>query len=348
MAISVNIIGCDNGVGLSRDMRLLADACRRAGAEVTITALAVERDKLRKVRRFFKIAQIRMWWRRVSGAALPRFDINLMVETIRPEYFSWAATNAWMPNPEWASSRDVAASRRIDVILAKTRHAERLFAARGCRTRFVGFTSLDRNDPSVPRERAFFHLAGSSSSKGTDALYRLWCRHPEWPVLTIVRSRRAIPLGGDDAPVTAPNVELREGHVDDAELRHCQNRHRFHLCPSETEGYGHYIGEAMSVGAVVATLDAEPMNELVGPDRGLLVAPSGSGKKHLATTYYFGDAQMESAILRMLALDDAALDALGANARAWFRHNRERFQANISDWLAAQAEAAGTRPSTAP
>ena len=348
MALSVNIIGCDNGVGLSRDMRLLADAFQRAGAEVTITARPVERGKLRKVRRFFKVAQIRMLWRRICGAALPRFDINLMVETIHPEYFSWAATNAWMPNPEWTSTRDVAALRRIDVVLAKTRHAERLFAARGCRTRFVGFSSLDRDDPSVPRERAFFHLAGSSSSKGTDALYRLWCRHPEWPVLTIVRSRRAIPLGGGDAPATTPNVDLHEGYVDDGELRRCQNRHRFHLCPSETEGYGHYIGEAMSVGAVVATLDAEPMNELVGPDRGLLIAPSGSGKKHLATTYYFGDAQMESAILRMLALDDATLDALGANARAWFRHNRERFQAAVADWLAAQAEAAGMRPGTGP
>lgn len=348
MTTSVNIIGCDNGVGLSRDMRLLAEACRRAGAAVTITAIPVKRGKLRKVWRLLRIAQLRMWWRRFIGEELPHFDINVMVETIYPEYFSWAGTNAYLPNPEWVSKRDLAALRRIGVVLAKTRHAHRIFGARGCRTQFIGFASVDRNDPAVARERTFFHLAGSSSTKGTDALYRLWCRHPEWPVLTIVRSRRAIPLGGGNAVVTVPNVDLHEGYMDDEELRRRQNLNRFHLCPSETEGYGHYIGEAMSTGAVVVILDAEPMNELVAPDRGLLVAPSASGRKNLATTYLFDEAQLEAVIQRLLALDDAAIGVMGASARAWFWDNRECFQTRVAAWLAAQAEATEARPSPEP
>jgi hypothetical protein len=337
MAVSVNIIACDNGVGLSRDMHLLAAAFRRAGADVAITGLAVPRGKLRKVWRFFKTAQIKMWWRRISGGTLPHYDINLMVETIYPEFFRCATTNVYLPNPEWVSSRDLAALRRIDTVLVKSRHAQRIFAARGCRTHFVGFTSIDRHDPAVPRERGFFHLAGASSSKGTETLYRLWRRHPEWPKLMIVRSRRATPIGGD-AAAPAGNVDLREGYLSDADLRRYQNMHRFHLCPSETEGYGHYIGEALSVGAVVATVDAEPMNELVASDRGILVPPSRTGSKHLATTYFFDDAAMEAAIHRMLALDDAAIDALGANAIAWFEQNRERFHANVAAWLAAQTK----------
>ena len=40
----------------------------------------------------------------------------------------------------------------------------------------------------------------------------------------------------------------------DAELREIQNANLFHLCPSETEGFGHYIVEALSVGAIVLTL----------------------------------------------------------------------------------------------
>ena len=65
--------------------------------------------------------------------------------------------------------------------------------------------------------------------------------------------------------------------LDDAALRTLQNSHRFHLCLSEAEGWGHYIAEALSVGAITLTCDAAPMNELVTAERGLLVA-AGRGQ----------------------------------------------------------------------
>ena len=87
--------------------------------------------------------------------------------------------------------------------------------------------------------------------------------------------------------MVAPNIDHRIGHLSDGELRRLQNSHRFHLCPSQTEGSGHYLVEALSVGATTLTLDAAPMNELVTADRGLLVPIAHTGTQYLATTNFF-------------------------------------------------------------
>ena len=105
--------------------------------------------------------------------------------------------------------------------------------------------------------------------KGTDRLVRVWQRHPEWPRLILVQHKD----GGAVTPV-APNIDARVGYLSDQELRTLQNESLFHLCLSLTEGWGHYIVEAMGVGAVTITVDARPMNELVdgGPWRARAVS----------------------------------------------------------------------------
>ena len=116
-------------------------------------------------------------------------------------------------------------------------------------------------------------------------------------------------------------------------MKRLQNAHLFHLCPSETEGFGHYIVEAMSVGAVVVTLDAPPMNEMITPERGILVPYSRTGTQHLATTYHFDDAALEAAIAQAIATDTARCGAMGAAARAWYEFERAAFPARLDDAL---------------
>lgn len=322
----VNLIAWNNGVGLTRDLRLLADALRAGGHEVHVTA--VGRGKLRK---WFRppLMRLRNGLQRLLGS--PRFDVNLMLERVRPEDFGSATRTLFVPNPEWCAPSDLAHLARLSGVLAKTRHAVQLFDALGARTAYMGFTSEDRFDANVPRERRFFHLAGRSSNKGTAALIALWQRHPEWPTLTIVQSpRTAQPI---DPP--AANIEHRIDYVDDAELKRLQNACRFHLCPSETEGYGHYLVEATSVGAVTFTTDGEPMNELVTPQHGVLVAANRTGRQQMATTYFFDPAAMEAAIERVLAMPEPELDALGTAARAWYLGNHAGFPARVQAALAA-------------
>lgn len=323
--LSLNVVAWNNGVGLSRDMTLLEEALGKAGFDVTLTRIG--RGKLRK---WFRPMLVRA--RHAVRGALgipPRHDATLMLEHLRPEEFGAARFHFFIPNPEWCLPSDVSALRHIDGVLAKTRHAREIFAACGKPVAEIGFTSQDRYDAEVPRRRAFFHLAGRSSNKGTEALCALWGRHPDWPTLTIVQNRKS------SVRVTqARNIHYYLDYLDDEALRQLQNSHAFHLCPSETEGFGHYLLEALSVGAVTITTDAPPMNELVGDDRGVLVAYARTGKQNLATTYYFDDQAMEAAVLGVMAMTEDEIDAMGARARAWYLDNHAAFPLRLHSAIA--------------
>jgi len=320
--LEVNLLGWANGVGLSRDLDLLHDVLTQAGCAVTITAFDRSRSHAWHRPRLLKARRTWSWLRnRVND---PRFDLNIMVEHLRPGWLNLARHNAFLPNPEWFAPRKVAQLKGIHTVLCKTRHAQAIFDGLGCFTAQLGFTNDDRYRPEVVREPAFFHLAGKSPLKGTARLLDVWERHPEWPTLTIVQhpdraTRRT----------RAANVDHRMGYLPEAELITLQNANRFHLCPSETEGFGHYLVEAMAVGAVVLTLDAAPMNELVTPERGVLV-PAGPGRPQgLATAHAMDEEALEATIHRVLGWPDARLHALGAQARAWYEANDAAFRLTL-------------------
>jgi glycosyltransferase involved in cell wall biosynthesis len=301
---NINLIARDNSAGLSRDLPLLADALQRAGHDTRITGLPHR-------------GHVAEWLTRWQLARKPpAFYINVMLERIRPEFQRSAKRNVLIPNPEYFRPQDRTALPMMDAVWVKTRHAERQFQELGANTRFIGFTSLDRLDTSIPRSKAFFHGPGRSGNKGTSALLALWKKHPEWPELTVVWRRKRI-----DIETVPANVTLIREHLSDDAYRQLQNQHRYHLCPSQTEGYGHYLVEAMSCGAVVVTLDAEPMNELVTPERGLLVAAQASGKQDLATLYRFEETPMEQAIQRCVDMDIVAAARIGEAARHWYETN---------------------------
>ena len=96
--------------------------------------------------------------------------------------------------------------------------------------------------------------------------------------------------------------------------------------PSEAEGFGHPFAESMSCGAVVVTTDAPPMNELVRPDRGLLVPAAALAPQGIGMLYRVDEAALEETIARALALPPEERARLGGNARAWFESNQEEFR----------------------
>jgi glycosyltransferase involved in cell wall biosynthesis len=310
------LIARDNGAGLSRDLPLLAEALQRAGCDTQALGLP-HRGRFAE------------WLTRLRLARkAPAFDINVMLERIRPEFEAAARRNVLVPNPEYFRQEDRAALPGMDAVWVKTRHAERLFQALGARTCHIGFTSPDRLDATVRRRQAFFHGPGRSGNKGTQALLALWKKHPEWPMLTVAWRRKRVEI--DEPPA---NVTLIREHLSDADYRRLQNEHRFHLCPSQTEGYGHYLVEAMSCAAVVITLDAEPMNELVIPGRGLLVPAKASGTQDLATLYGFEEVDLERVIERCLSLDVVAAEQIGQAARRWYEDNRADFPRRLDEAL---------------
>jgi hypothetical protein len=334
--LSVNLVVRDNGLGLSRDANLLANALKAHGCTVHITGLGEEDERLRwrygHRWRAFR-CHVRHAWSRWRGKAV--YDINIMFEHLWPLQLPLARYNIALPNPEWFDKKDLRHLSRMDRIWAKTRHAQALFRERGCTATWVGFDSVDNYDPAVTKKRQFFHLAGGSWIKGTERLLALWRKHPEWPTLTVLQH----PSRANVQPSPA-NLLHRAEYLSPAdpaqlnELNRLQNEHWFHLCPSETDGWGHYLVEAMGVAAIAVTLDAPPMNELMQPDRGLLVRYDGTSTMGMSTTYFFDEAAMEAAVQRLLSASDDELSAMGAQARQWFEHNHADFARRIGAALA--------------
>lgn len=314
-SLSLRLLTRDNGVGLSRDIRILADAFAVAGVECQKSASP--RDG-----RSGKLMQAGLWGQRLVRG---RVDTQIFIERIYRHCLPLARRNVLVPNPEWLLDKWLPLLPKFDLVLCKTRHAQQVFEAKGCRTSLIGFTSDDRHDPLVARQAAFFHLAGSSAAKGTEALLTAWRHHPEWPLLTVVQSAR-------HARTAAPanNIKHLVGHLDDAHLRQLQNRHLFHICPSEAEGFGHHLVEGMSVGAVVLATDGEPMNEHVTVDRGLLITPGASARQGMGIRYEISPEAIEAAVARALALTEAERGALGAAARAYFLESRRKFYSSIA------------------
>ena len=322
----VHLVARDNGAGLSRDIEILKRALADAGFDLTVSAIG-QGGFVRQLQ--FARVRLALFARRLRSESA-RFDVNLMDERLRPKYLPLARRIVLLPHPEWFDPAWASGLSSIDRVFAKTRHAVPIFEALGCSAEFVGFTSIDRRHADVAREPTFFHLGGRSGNKGTQPIIDAWARHPEWPQLTAIQ-RKSVRL---PSPLPA-NIRLIDAYIDDDELRGLQNRSLFHLCPSETEGFGHHLVEGMSVGAITLATDAPPMNEMVTRERGVLVPHARTGTQKLATTYFVDADAIERGVETMLALDEMQRRAMSTAARAWWEENDRAFRERLAQAIEA-------------
>lgn len=312
----INILAPVHGFGLRRSTTILSRALRDAGCDVEVTAFsgtAVSRTARIATKLFSAVAH------------RPLYDVNIFIESVDPSWFRLARVNCFLPNQEWVRPETVPYLRRFDTILCKTRLAERIFTQLGYPTRFIGFTSNDQLDPrSLHDYRAFIHIAGSSMLKGTHVLHQTWVRHPEWPMLRIFWHALGV------VPVQAANINWINASLDEQILRRLQNSHAVHLCFSEVEGFGHYIVEAMSCRALVLTTDAPPMNELVTPDRGILVPYASEIPMRFGTKFIVEPGAIEAAVGRLLGMGIESRRVMGERAREWYLQNDRAFRERVS------------------
>jgi hypothetical protein len=304
------ILGKSNSYGLTRDAEILQHAIAEAGGQADYATI-----------------KQRSWWQRLVRAKRAKRIIHL--ERAFPGWFGAASDETLLvPNQERFPRRQIGRLRHVSRVLAKTRHGGAVFSALGVPTTYLGFSSPDRHMSGVEKDFGrFFHLAGGSTLKGTEEVLALWARHPEWPELYLVQKQ------ANAAGAVPKNVNLISGYMDDKALQVLQNGCGVHLCPSRAEGWGHHLIEGLSVGAVVVTTDAPPMNEHVDASCGVLVPFKRSEPRHLGTNFYVDPAALEAAIERIIAMPDAEKRALGEAARRRYEAIDAGFRQRVRDLL---------------
>lgn len=297
---SVALVSRDNGVGLTCDMRLLDGMLTEAGYGVS-------------------------WidWRESS---MPRHDIAIFLELWNPRLMPYAGKTVGIFNIEWFQRQWAIGLHACTQLWTKSEEAQQIFTRHlGLRRSvFTGFMSRNMCDPGVTRELAAVHLRGKSTLKGTAAVLEAWATNPDLPPLTVISSDH----------LDVPAGVRRVGRLDEDRLSHELNRALIHVCPSETEGWGHYIAEGMSVGGVVVTTNASPMSEHITTDVGMLVPPVTRGRHGLATAWHVDARGIAGAVRAVANMTPEQRAAMGNRACIRFHARNDAFKVQALQLLA--------------
>lgn len=323
---SIRLIGFDNQKGLTKDIKILQRELILLGAAVEFLEIneKISVSKSKKIYSFTKaLVQHTLPYRR-------NHRISIFLERIVPELLGESQVNLLIPNPEWFHPAWRFLAGPIDAVLCKTHHAESIYRSLGFKTRYLGFTSPDRALGHHASQRpTFLHIAGGSHFKGTAQLVKTWEKHPEWPLLTVVTHRIMA-----DYVSCAHNVRIMSQFIPESELTVLQNETLFHVYPSQAEGFGHCINEAMSCRAIVLTNDAAPMNELVSDQEGFLLPCKVNGRNCLSHLVDFDEDQFVSQINAAISEPIWQQQLKSTQARIVYEARENCFRTNLAAIIA--------------
>ena len=258
-------------------------------------------------------------------------DVVIFFEhTVDHPQFRAARHRILIPNPEWLMQPAVDSLSSFTEMWHKTHVSLATLAGLfpNLRHSYIGFTSpeFSGNDPDFDR---FIHFKGVSVQKQTEIVLAAWRMHPEWPELSVQS------YATDPAFLNFPewlqcrNMRIKYCLMSAEEYRSEVTRAGVQLCPSSVEGFGHYLNEARSMGALVVTTDAPPMNELVDDTCGVLITPVRTEQQNYATRHIIDVAGFEKAMQTVLEMPIDQRKALGANARRRYVMDHEKFQTEL-------------------
>jgi glycosyltransferase involved in cell wall biosynthesis len=257
----------------------------------------------------------------LKGQEPKKANINIFFEILNNRFYALAPVNLFFPNPEWFEWP--ALLKGIDLVMCKTHDCQRIFKLWTDKTVFTSFTSEDRNTGQRADEIVYLHTAGQSSAKGTDVIFKAW--KPDYPQLILTKLRD---FGALEKPKA--NVHTCFDRVPIEILTEMQNKSTFHVCPSEYEGFGHYIWEAKSCGGIVITTDKPPMNEMVteGVD-GFLVPAVRSRRFHFGRLHMIEVAPLREVIEKTMLLTTKEIADMRLKSRWVWEDNDKQFKAKF-------------------
>lgn len=261
----------------------------------------------------------------------PRGRIAVFVECVfEHPMLDYYMRKVFLPNPEWLFQEDF---EKINRIITEFWH-KTMFGYNMVQAVFpnklhtyIGFTSLPREADDLDYESCFHTSGIRPESRHTQTLVDTWLDRPDFPPLN-ARVHWAEMLR---VPrwVTVSNLRLFLGDMSDEEYEFEFSRSGIHICTSQMEGFGHYINEARSMGALVVTVGAPPMSELITWQTGILIRPEASEPHGCGTRNIVSGKAIEQAVEEVLAMNVAERRARGALAKEEYLKDRSAFRKRI-------------------
>ncbi|KAL3661236.1 hypothetical protein V7S43_013845 [Phytophthora oleae] len=255
---------------------------------------------------------------------------------------------------------------RVDVVLCKTRICEervyKWYEQQGnphnAKVIYTKHTSSDQASyagrilenevkPKNFSDVKFIHTVGGSYWKGTRQVIECWLSRPNFPPLDLYIHKWAYDgmfKGAYEKRIPQSQIRLTTDEIDATTFSKAVAESAYFLCPSQMEGYGHYMNQARASGGVVITTDLDPMKELIeNDDMGLKVAArpghdrniflGGKSKKRLGLrdvpgmVAHFSARDLCTTVEHLL--DDVSIDQrkeMGKNARLQYHKDTKFFE----------------------
>lgn len=318
--ITLNIAS-GNSQGLQNDVSILKDALK-----------TIELNEL-KMRNFsgadsklFNFLQLFLML--VERYIFNRKQITVHLEEIYQEISHFSDVNILIPNQEWLRSGTRKAIKPSTLIWCKTQYAVKQLQHLNNNVEYLGFCSRDLLDADItPDFNSFIHIAGKSEQKGTIPILNVWQKHPEWPTLTVVSRRK------EHTEFKAENIKVITDFLSENALKTIINESGIHLCPSEAEGFGHNIVEAMSTNSIVVTTNAPPMNDLIATDERCLVNYNRTDKRYFSELFFIDEDDLERVILSLISLPNNERISIANKNRTRFLDTKSQYEKKLGDLL---------------
>ena len=255
-------------------------------------------------------------------------QITFHLEEIYTEISPFSDQNILIPNQEWLRTGTQKAIKPATHIWCKTKYAVKQLQHLNEKVTYIGFCSRDLDDENIKTDfNKFLHIAGKSEQKGTIPILNVWQRHPEWPTLQVISRRK------EHLQYKAENIEFITSFISEKKLKALINHCGIHLCPSESEGFGHNIVEPMSAGTIVITTNAPPMNELIHPDKRCLVNYNKTDKRYFSELFFVDEKGLENTIEQLMTLPINRKVAIAEQNIQRYSELKEQFKKTIQNQL---------------
>lgn len=199
---------------------------------------------------------------------------------------------------------------------------------------YTGFTSLNRFKDGVQKDfKKFLHNAGKSQAKGTEFVIQAWRQNPHWPTLTLIARPELLNYYKQLRIETIQNIEVISDHISEEDLIDIINSHGVHVCPSRFEGWGHYVYEGMSTGAIIVYTKSEIFSDILTDGvNGFAVNATQNGYAVFGDYCPSYDIDVDNLVTKInfiLNSSQSDLEKISNNARSSFLLNDDEFKQQL-------------------